>query len=172
MGTLIAVKAILVNAIPTFCLVWLLYFYISKMFFTPLEKVLHQRHEATEGLRKAAADRVSQAEQKTAAYQEALRSSSAEIYKQQEQDRKQAVERRAEMLRQSRSRADERIKQARQEIEQAAEAAKKQLGQESEQMAQWITRVILDAEPKAGPSGRPPAAAPPASAAGNSAASF
>ena len=169
MENLIAVKAILLNAIPTFCLVWLLYFYVSRMFLSPLEKVLHQRHEATEGLRKAAQDRVSLAEQKTAAYQEALRASSAEIYRQQEQDRQQTVERRAEMLRQTRARAEERLKQARQELEQEAEAARKQLGQESEKMAQWITRVVLDL----GPNDQPPAGAPPsAGPSGSTAASL
>jgi F0F1-type ATP synthase membrane subunit b/b' len=158
MGTLIALKGILLNSIPTFCLVWILYFYVSRMFLTPLDKVLAQRRGATEGMRRAAEDRVSLAEQKTAAYQEALRSSSAEIYRQQEQDRQKAVERRAESLLQARARAEERIKQARQELEQEAEAAKKQLGQESEQLAQWITRSILElptATPAAGPTGAP-----------------
>ena len=71
--TLIALQGIILKAIPTFCLVWILYFYIRRFFLAPLEKTLDQRHEATAGLRQAAEARVNQAEQKAAAYQEALR---------------------------------------------------------------------------------------------------
>ena len=153
METVVALKGILLNAIPTFCLVWVLYFYVSRFFLAPLEKVLHKRHEATEGLRKAAAERVSTAAQKATAYEETLRSSSAEVYRQQEQGRQQMMEQRAEMLRQARAKAEERVRVARQGLEQEIEAAKRQLGQESESIAQWITRAILD---------QPPTAAPPA----------
>ena len=145
--TLIALAAIILKAIPTFCLVWILYFYVSRFFLAPLEKTLHQRREATEGLRQAAEARVSQAEQRAATYQEALRSSSAEIYRQQERDRQKAMDQRAEALRQARAAAEERVKRAKQEIQQDAEAAKQQLEQESEQMAQWIARAILEPPP-------------------------
>jgi F0F1-type ATP synthase membrane subunit b/b' len=144
METLIALEGILLKAIPTFCLIWILYFYVSRFFLAPLERTLHQRHESTEGLRKAAEVRVSQAEQKTATYQEALRSNSAEIYRQQEQERQKSMAQRAEALRQARARAEEHLARARQEIAQEAEAAKKQLESESEQMAQWIARAILE----------------------------
>ena len=156
METLIALKGILLNAIPTFLLVWILYFYISRFFLHPLEKVLRQRYAATEGMRKAAAERVSLAEQKTGSYQQALRSTSAEIYRQQEQERQKALEQRTEALRQARASAEAKVQQARQGLLQELEAAKKQLGQESEQMAQWITRAILG-QPPASPqsAGRP-----------------
>jgi F0F1-type ATP synthase membrane subunit b/b' len=152
METLIALEGILLKAIPTFCLVWILYFYISRFFLAPLKKTLQKRQEATEGLRQAAEARVSQAEQKTAAYQEVLRSNSAEIYRQQEQERQKAMAQRAEALRQARARAEERLARARQEIGQEAEAAKKQLESESEQMAQWITRAILEPPAATAPS--------------------
>ena len=151
MQTLVALGDILVKAIPTFILVWILYFYISRMFLKPLQETLQQRQESTEGLRKAAEERISLAEQKTAAYQEALRSHSADIYRQQEQDRQRAMERRTEILRQARQRAEQQIGRARQEILHEAEEAKKVLQKESEQMAQWITRAILE-PPSAGPS--------------------
>ena len=143
MESLIALKGILLQAIPTVILVWILYFYVSRFFVVPLQKVLRQRRESTEGLRQAAEQRLSQAEQKTAAYEEALRSSAAEMYRQQEQDRQKAMERRAEILRQARQRAEEAIAQGRQEVRREADAAKKALESESEQMAQWITRAVL-----------------------------
>jgi F-type H+-transporting ATPase subunit b len=151
MKTLVALGGILVKSIPTFILVWILYFYIDRVFLRPLQKTLHQRRESTEGLRKVAEERIGQAEQKTAEYQEALRAHSADIYRQQEQDRQRAMERRTEILRQARQRAEEQIGRARQEIRQQAEEAKSVLQKESEQMAQWITRAILQ-PPAAGSS--------------------
>ena len=149
MPTLIALADILVKAIPTFILVWILYFYISRVFLKPLEQTLHQRQESTEGLRKAATARITRAEQQTASYQEALRANSAELYRIQEQERQKAMEQRAEILRQARQRAEERLGRAREEIRQDTDQAKGQLERESEQMAQRITRILLEA-PAAG----------------------
>jgi F0F1-type ATP synthase membrane subunit b/b' len=144
MESLIVLKEILLRALPTFFLLWILYFYVSRFFVAPLQKTLKQRRDSTEGLRQSAEQRLSQAEQKTAAYQDAMRASSAEIYRQQEKDRQKAMERRAEILRQARERAEARIAQGRQEVRAEAEAAKKGLEAESEQMAQWITRAVME----------------------------
>ena len=144
MQPLIALGNILLQAIPTFILVWILYFYVSRFFVAPLQKTLKQRREATEGLRQAAEARIRESEEKIAAYQEALRANSAELYRQQEQDRQKAMEQRAEILRQARQRAEGRIAQGRQEIQQDVVAAKKSLETESEQMAQWITKAVLE----------------------------
>lgn len=163
MQTLIALQDILIKAIPTFLLVWVLYFYVSRGFLAHLQKTLRQRKDATEGLREAAAQRISLAEQKTAAYQEALRSNAAEIYRQQEEDRQKALEQRAEILRQARQKAEERIRSARQEILRDTEEAKQALRRESEQMARWIAQVILEPPAVAIPRASAPASNPGAS---------
>jgi len=160
MEALVALQDILIKSIPPFILVWILYWYINRMFLTPLQETLQQREDATEGLRKAAEERIGLAERKTAEYQETLLSHSADIYRQQEQDRQRAMEKRAEILRQARQRAEEQIARARQDILQEAEEAKKVLQKESEQMAQWITRAILE-PPSAGPLPTAPSGANP-----------
>ena len=158
MEPLIALGDILLNAIPTFILVWILFLYTSRVFLKPLQETLRKRRESTEGLRQAAQARLALAERKTAEYQEALRVSSAELYRQQERERQKTLEQRAGILRQARQRAEEQITHARQEIRQDTEIAKKQLAQESEWMAQWITQAIL------GPAA---AAAPPSGSGGD-----
>ena len=155
MEPLIALGDILLNAIPTFILVWILFVYTSRVFLKPLQETLRKRRESTEGLRQGAEARMALAERKTAEYQEALRASAAELYRQQEQERQKALEQRAEIMRQARQRAEELIGRARQEIRQDTELARKQLAQESERMAQWIMQAILE-----------PAAARPSSSAG------
>jgi F0F1-type ATP synthase membrane subunit b/b' len=155
METLVALQAILIKSLPTFFLVWLLYWYTQRVFLTPLQKTLQQRQDSTEGLRKAAEERITLAEKRAAEYQEAFRSHAADIYRQQEQVRQRAMEKRAEMLRQARQRADDHIARARQEIRQESEQAKSDLQPESDYLAQQIARAILE-PPAAGPAATAP----------------
>src|SRR5258708_3146065 len=100
MGALIALKQILLGAVPPFVLVWILYFYVTRVFFRPLQKTLQQRYDSTAGLRKKAEADLAAAEEKTAQYQGALRTARSELYNIQEQERKGALEQRAEIIRQ------------------------------------------------------------------------
>src|SRR3954453_13202883 len=84
---------LVLKAAPTFILVVLLQFYLKRIFFKPLEEVLHQRYEATEGARKAAEDSLARASAKAAEYQAALRAARTELYPSQEQFYKQMQER-------------------------------------------------------------------------------
>ncbi|MCZ6489648.1 MAG: ATP synthase F0 subunit B [Acidobacteria bacterium] len=153
MDVLASLKDILLQAIPTFTLVWILYFYTSRIFFRPLQKTLQERHASTAGLRQAAEANIALAEQKTSQYQEALQSARTELYRQQEQERQQALDRRAEILRQSRQQAEEMVKRAQQEIRAEAEQAKKRLETESDQIALSIAQAILKSGPAASPAG-------------------
>lgn len=152
METLIALEGILLRAIPTFLLVWLLYLYVTRVFFRPLQETLRRRHEATDGLRAAADADVALAERKAAQYEESLRAARSELYQQQEQERQKALEGRAEVLRRSRQQAEEMVARAKQEMQQDVEEAKRRLAAESEPMARSIIRAIL--EPAASSSGR------------------
>jgi len=62
------------------------------MFFKPMEKILHQRYEATEGARKLAEESLKRAAEKTAQYEAALRSARTEVYGAQEKVNKKLQE--------------------------------------------------------------------------------
>ena len=94
-----ALGGILLGAVPTFLLVILLHFYLKSIFFKPLEKVLRQRYEATEGARKLAEQSLQQAAAKTASYEAQLRAAKAEMYQAQDQLHKQLQEREAAAVR-------------------------------------------------------------------------
>jgi len=79
MAPLIALGEILLGAIPTFLLVWALYLYVTRVFLHPLQGTLRKRHEATEGLRAAAAANIAAAERKAAQYEESLRAARVEL---------------------------------------------------------------------------------------------
>ena len=96
--TLHALGEILLKAVPTFLLVVLLHFYLKKIFFQPMEKVLHQRFEATEGARKLAEQSLARASARTAEYEAAIRAARSEVYQAQEQLYRQLQESEAAQL--------------------------------------------------------------------------
>jgi len=155
MEVLNELKELLIGAIPTFLLVWILYLYVTRVFYGPLEKTLRKRREATSGLRKTAEAEIVETEKKTAQYQEALRTVKTELYHVQEQERQRVIEQRGEILRQAHQRAEVMVQTARQQIRQEAGVAKMTLDSEAEQLAASITQAILKSAalaPRAGKS--------------------
>ena len=134
---------LLLKAVPTFLLVVFLQFYLKRVFFKPLENVLHQRYEATEGARKAADESLARASAKTAEYEAALRAARTEVYHAQEQLHKELQEREAAQMAEARARADAAIKAAREELSRDIEAAKAGLEKQSESLANQIADSIL-----------------------------
>jgi len=134
---------LLLKAVPTFILVVLLQFYLKRMFFRPLEKVLHQRYEATEGARKAAEESLTRAAAKTAEYEAALRSARSEVYQSQEQLYKQLQERETAQLAEARKRAEAALNAAKADLAADVEAAKTSLQRDSEALADQIANSIL-----------------------------
>lgn len=138
-----ALGGILLHAIPTFLMVVFLHFYLKSVFFKPLEKVLHQRYEATEGARKLAQQSLEQAAAKTAQYEEALRAAKGEIYHAQEQLHKQIQEREGAAIAQARAAADAAVKTAKAELAAEMVALKNQLAAQSDALATQIEESIL-----------------------------
>jgi F-type H+-transporting ATPase subunit b len=138
-----ALGGILLRAVPTFLLVILLHFYLKNIFFKPLEKVLHQRYDATEGARKLAEQSLEQAAAKTASYEAQLRAAKAAMYQAQEQLHKQLQEREAAALGEARKSAEAAIKLAKTQLADDVEAAKTSLAADSESLANQIAETIL-----------------------------
>src|SRR3954453_16171114 len=90
-----ALGGILLRAVPTFLLVILLHFYLKNIFFKPVEKVLHERYQATEGARQSAEHSLAEAASKTAHYEAELRNAKAEMYQAQERLSKELADREA-----------------------------------------------------------------------------
>ena len=134
---------LLLRAIPTFVLIVLLQFYLKRMFFRPLEAVLHQRYEATEGARKAAEESLARASAKTAEYEAAMRAARSEVYQAQERLHKELQERQAAQVAEARQRADAAVKAAKADLARDVEAAQVSLAKETEVLANQIADSIL-----------------------------
>jgi F-type H+-transporting ATPase subunit b len=134
---------LLLKAVPTFLLVVLLQFYLKRVFFQPLEKVLHQRYEATEGAKKAAEESLARASAKAAEYEAALRAARTEVYQSQERLHAELQERETAQIAEARQRAEALIQAARADLERDVAEAKSSLRSDSEALADQIANSIL-----------------------------
>jgi F-type H+-transporting ATPase subunit b len=134
---------LLLKAIPTFLLVLLLHFYLKFVFFKPMEKVLRQRYDATEGARKMAEESLQAAAAKSAQYEAALRDARSEIYKAQEHIHKQLQEREAAELTAVRQQAEASIQEAKAALARDVAEAKAGLARQSEALADQIVESLL-----------------------------
>jgi F-type H+-transporting ATPase subunit b len=141
--TLRALGEILLKAVPTFLLVVFLHFYLKRMFFRPMEKVLRERFEATEGARKLAEQALARASARTAEYEAAIRAARSEIYQAQEQFYKQLQDSQQVQIAAARQSAEAAVHSARTQLAGDVEEAKLSLASSSEKLATEIADSIL-----------------------------
>jgi len=141
--TLQQVGELLLDAIPTMVLLLLLYAIYQNLLRKPLERVLAERRERTEGaVAKARAD-VAAAEARTREYEEKLREARMALFKLQESRRQHAQQLRVQAIAEARARAQEQIRQARLAVDADMATARTALQSEAEQTATEIIRTIL-----------------------------
>jgi F-type H+-transporting ATPase subunit b len=141
--TLRALGEILLKAVPTFVLVFLLYLYLSRMFFRPLEEVLQKRYAATEGARKLADESLAKAAAKTSEYEAAIRAARGEVYNELGQLRRQLQADHAAAIEKARHEAEAQISAAKAELQEEVSRLKQQLAGESDALATQIAESIL-----------------------------
>jgi F-type H+-transporting ATPase subunit b len=140
---LTALGGLLLRALPTFLLVVILHFYLKRIFFVPLDKVLEARRQATEGARATAQASLEKASERAAEYEAAVRSARGEIYREQEETRRKWRQEQAGALGESRRNASEMAKQARAQLAAEAAEAKRSLASESGRLAREIAESML-----------------------------
>lgn len=145
--TLRALGGLLLQAIPTFLIVMLLYFYLKRMYFRPMERVLAARYEATEGARKLAEESLEKASQKAAEYDAALRAARAEIYREQEAFRQTLRQEQAQAVEEARQRATAAGKDASLQLDAELTAARESLRQDAGALADQIVESMLRRRP-------------------------
>jgi F-type H+-transporting ATPase subunit b len=134
---------LLLDAIPTVVLLLLLYAIYQNLVRKPLERVLAQRRDRTEGAVQKARANVAAAESRTQEYEQKLRDARVSIFKIQESRRQQAQQTRTHALDEARGRAQEQVRQARTAVEQEVAQAKTGLQSEAQRLATEIIRIIL-----------------------------
>ena len=145
--TVQALGGILLKAIPTVVLLIILHFYLKSALFGPLDRILKQRRELTEGARKVAEDSLAAASRKAEEYETKLREARAAVYRQQEEIRRGWLEDQAKQVNEARDRHDAAVKAAREAIAADAAAARTSLQDSSKAVADQIVATILGRRP-------------------------
>ena len=136
------------KALPTFILVYILHLFLRWTFYRPMEKVLRERWEATEGARKTADESLARAEEKAAEYEAALAKARGELFKERERARAQRQQQRAAALAEAHERTHAMIQQAKAELATETETARKKLREQSETLAEQIVSLLLERSPR------------------------
>jgi F-type H+-transporting ATPase subunit b len=134
---------LLLDSIPTVVLLLLLYAVYQNLVRRPMERVLAQRRDRTEGAVQKARANVAAAEARTQEYERKLRDARLAIFKAQDARRQAAQQMRAKALDEARARAQEQVRQARAAIEQDVAQARTGLQAEAQRLASEIIRIIL-----------------------------
>ncbi len=133
----------MVKAIPTICFLILLYYYFKTMLFGPLERVLKQRAELTEGARRDAEASLADAARKQQDYEAKFNEARAEVYRAQEETRRKWLEDQAAQVADARKQHEESVHAAKQQIAADAASARQGLAASAGTLADEITTVVL-----------------------------
>jgi F-type H+-transporting ATPase subunit b len=143
-------------AVPTVIIVFLFYLFMRWSFFRPMERVLSERHKRAEGARtEAEATRVA-VQEKLRTYNETMKQARAEVFAEQETQRRRTLEQRQATINDARAAAQTALQEAKKEIAAEVQAARAELEQSSGNLANDIAEAILAglASGPAGPQGK------------------
>jgi len=138
-------------AVPTIIFVFLFYLFLRWSFFTPIERVLAERHKRADGAWQEAESTRLAVQEKLRAYKEALRGVRGEIFAEQESSRRLVLDERQNAVHAARLAAQQALQAAKKSLAADMEAALAQLEQSSGMLAGEIAEAILAGRPS-GPS--------------------
>jgi F-type H+-transporting ATPase subunit b len=131
------------QAVPTILVVLTFYLILRALFFKPLLRVMAEREARTAGARKAAEVAQAAAADKHREYLNALKHARAQIYSEQETERKKLLEARAGHLKEMRSSAAAEVASAKDRMAKELAAARRDLQASAGQLAAEIARRML-----------------------------
>ena len=141
--TLRQLGGLLLGSIPTIILFLVLFASYRFLLHGPLERVLSERRDKTEGaLEKARAD-IAAAEARTAEYEKALREARLAVFNAQEERRQRVAEARAAAVTDARKVADAQVREAKEALEKEIAASKVSLRAEGERLATEVIESIF-----------------------------
>jgi len=141
-STLQALVALLVKSIPTILFFILLAWYLKKVFFQPMAKILEERRKQTEGVRELAQRAFDAADKKKSEFERALDLARAQINQDNEALRRQWTEEQAQLITRVRAEVGAQIEQAKREIAREVETATGQLDASVERLSVQIVESL------------------------------
>lgn len=131
------------TAIPTFLIVIFLWFYLRRMLFEPIDKVLSERRTLGEGAKEAAKSALARAEQKVAEYESTLRTERGKVFVEIEAERKKWRDEQSAQVSAAREAVMAKVKSAKDQLAVEAATAKGTLESEASKLADQIAAAVL-----------------------------
>ena len=142
-ATLHALGDLLIKAIPTATFFVFIAFYLDRVFFKPMAKILEERRRQTEGVRELARQAFEAADKKTSEFEHALALARAELHKEHDKLRQQWIAEEAQRIADARAEADRRIEEARQQIAAEVRQAQADLSASVETLSKQIEHALV-----------------------------
>lgn len=121
----------------------ILYLFLSRVFFGPINQILKQRRDLIEGRLEEARKRMEHVEQKTSEYEQVLRNARTEAYREQEVLRERALAEKANLITKAKNEAEKAVAEGRVRLAAQAGEARKQIASEVDTLAAKLTTAIL-----------------------------
>src|SRR6185369_8619315 len=135
------------STVVTILYIIIVYAFMSRFFFKPIVRVLHERRELIEGRMAGAQQAVLNADRKTAEYEQVLKNARADTFRRQEVQREKAISERSELLSRAKHEAENNVRDAKARLQAEADIAGKKLDAEVDVLARQLTAAILQDRP-------------------------
>lgn len=142
-ATLNALANLLLEAIPTVVLFLFLAFYLKKVFFVPIAKILDERRKATEGVRELSQKAFEAADKKSSEFETAMQLARADMGHANEALRRQWDSEESEKIAKAHADAEARIAAAKLQIEDELRRAQQELESQIEPLSEQIISSLL-----------------------------
>ncbi len=116
---------------------------LDRGLFRPLSRVMRQREEAIRSARETATAAAARAAEATAEFEQRTRAAQAVVYREMDENRRLANERRAELMAATRREVDAEVAEAGARVKAQAEEARLQLEREADTLADRIVERVL-----------------------------
>jgi F0F1-type ATP synthase membrane subunit b/b' len=141
--TLHDLGAIVLNALPTFVLVVVLAFFVKRLYLDPLEKVLAERYNLTDGARKKADESFRDASARIGQYEAELSRARAEIYREQAEFLRKVHEEQGDLVRAARAESEQLVSAVKLSLAWESTVAIEALAAQSDMLAGQIVEAVL-----------------------------
>jgi F-type H+-transporting ATPase subunit b len=135
--------------LPDLSVLWVIFFLLlltivlDRLLFRPIQRVIQQREDAARSARELAERSAREAAAATAEFERKTSAARAEVYRQMDDVRRQALAARAEILAHTRAEAEQQVTAAAAQLTADAEEAKRRLSAEAETLGAAAAERIL-----------------------------
>ena len=135
--------------IPDLSTLWIIVFVLvlsvilDRLLLRPITAVMHQREGAIRAARELAESSAAKAQAATDEFESKTRAARAEVYKQMEDKRRAALDRRAEILAATRAEVEQSTSTATERIRQQSDTARTQIDRDADALASTIVERVL-----------------------------